>query len=299
MTQQQLAYLNELGQVADELNKLSNTALQHNPQSKQAQKLADICGTLRFATTTEDPKGTGYTLLVTALTIGPLLPNNTLPALSKVIGMLLKLGANTKAQNPEGKTVLLLVDEQLPDTVFGATQEQLKELNPYIQSLINLWETIINQSLIQKAQKTLEQLAVEKLTQKSDINAQSDQTKKTALHYAAQYNLPDIAFVLIKRGAKIDIMDNQGDTPLHTAVKHGSIDTIKQFINIPGLDITVKNKDGKTALDIATKIRTSFITGNVSTWIDIKEIKELLEMPTIQQELQAFGNALGALARSL
>ncbi len=45
---------------------------------------------------------------------------------------------------------------------------------------------------------------------------------KTLLHYAAMKKDADITRLLIDNGAKIDMIDNAGYTPLLTAIKYGS-----------------------------------------------------------------------------
>lgn len=59
------------------------------------------------------------------------------------------------------------------------------------------------------------------------VNAQNvnsiDDSGKTALHFAATYDLDDIAKILIKHGANVNAIDRELNTPLHLAAKHGFV----------------------------------------------------------------------------
>ena len=47
------------------------------------------------------------------------------------------------------------------------------------------------------------------------MNMMDKRFKWTPLHYAAERIRSDIAKLLIKEGADLNLMDNDGDTPLH------------------------------------------------------------------------------------
>lgn len=48
----------------------------------------------------------------------------------------------------------------------------------------------------------------------------------TPLHYASWHNTPDTASLLLQRGAKVDLCNNEGNTPLHIACQHGQVDVV-------------------------------------------------------------------------
>ena len=45
--------------------------------------------------------------------------------------------------------------------------------------------------------------------------------------------------------------EKTGDTPLHIAVSNQSVLLVRSILDQYGVDLTIRNKEGKTALDIA------------------------------------------------
>ena len=69
----------------------------------------------------------------------------------------------------------------------------------------------------------------------------------TALYWAVRQNSEDIVKLLLKAGAKTDVIDSLGDTPLHCAAYFGSADNVQALV-IAGADVNATNNDGKTVL---------------------------------------------------
>lgn len=92
------------------------------------------------------------------------------------------------------------------------------------------------------------------LEQGGDINAQDD-LGYSALHYAAQNYLPKIATHLVGWGARVDIEDNHGNTPLGRAVfdSRGRGEVITILLNA-GADKNHCNKHSQTPLSLAKLI---------------------------------------------
>jgi len=57
-----------------------------------------------------------------------------------------------------------------------------------------------------------------------------DKLKATALFYASKKGYSDIAKLLIVGGAKLDMVNIDGETPLHSASYYGHIEVVKQLI---------------------------------------------------------------------
>jgi len=73
----------------------------------------------------------------------------------------------------------------------------------------------------------------------------------TALIYASSYGHTEIVEILIQKGAKLDIQDiNFYDTALIRASYRGHTEIVRLLLE-KGADINLKNKDGKTAIDLA------------------------------------------------
>ena len=79
-----------------------------------------------------------------------------------------------------------------------------------------------------------------------------------ALHYAALNNHEDVVNTLILQGAyiptaanlKSDTSEGQ-ETALHVAARAGSISAAEALV-AAGHDLSIKDKDGKTAYELAT-----------------------------------------------
>lgn len=75
----------------------------------------------------------------------------------------------------------------------------------------------------------------------------------TSLHYACEYNRPEIVDLLIEFGGEalvVNAADKYGWTPLHCAVHHGNIQCVKRLLAHPNIQIEAVNKQGKTALHL-------------------------------------------------
>jgi ankyrin repeat protein len=59
----------------------------------------------------------------------------------------------------------------------------------------------------------------------------------------------DVCELLIARGCNVDLQDERGNTALIQAAQHGRIPTVIYLIEA-GCDHSLRNKDGKSALDI-------------------------------------------------
>ncbi len=79
---------------------------------------------------------------------------------------------------------------------------------------------------------------------------QTDEEGRTGLHICAMNGNMQIARILVKAGAKLDLPDRLGNTPLHLAVARGQSEIAMLLINA-GAKLDLENKSGMTPLMIA------------------------------------------------
>jgi uncharacterized protein len=100
---------------------------------------------------------------------------------------------------------------------------------------------------------------------------QTDETSRTALHYAALNGNLEILAILIKAGAKLNIADPFGNTPLHLAADRNQTEAAELLL-AAGADVDPQNRDGMTPLIIAashgnTKLVLDLLAKGASTTI--------------------------------
>lgn len=78
----------------------------------------------------------------------------------------------------------------------------------------------------------------------------ADSQGHTAVHWAAQFNQPDVIDILARANADLDVTDNQGDTAFVTAIKSNSPDALQCLINA-GCDRTSIDGLMGTAVSLA------------------------------------------------
>ncbi|HML19622.1 MAG TPA: ankyrin repeat domain-containing protein [Candidatus Dependentiae bacterium] len=87
------------------------------------------------------------------------------------------------------------------------------------------------------------------------VNAQ-DSNGMTVVHRILNGNMDSgtrrIVQILLENGAKIDLMDQLGYTPLHIAAKHGYEDIASKILEINPHVVDIQNKQGVTALHNAS-----------------------------------------------
>ena len=68
--------------------------------------------------------------------------------------------------------------------------------------------------------------------------------RQTALHMAAENNLPSICSVLLQNGVDFAAVDNRGNNALHAAVKEGHINVVRALLTESQIDAEAFNNKG-------------------------------------------------------
>jgi ankyrin repeat protein len=87
----------------------------------------------------------------------------------------------------------------------------------------------------------------------SDINASDQEQLWTPIMHAITNNNEIIVKKLLEKRCEINNLDIDGNTPLHLAVMNENEYLIKAIVNA-GPDLNIKNKERKTAKDLAKEI---------------------------------------------
>ena len=142
-----------------------------------------------------------------------------------------------------GPILLVLM---IGNTMVGISYYRAKMKTPKEERL--KWETT------QRAEKERkkQQAEQEKIEQKRLSDLQKPQAVTPLLQSILDGNKEAAEKALKEYPDYINIpYASNGNTPLHVAVWNGYTDIVKLLLEQPGIDLYIKNKDGKTALDLA------------------------------------------------
>lgn len=95
------------------------------------------------------------------------------------------------------------------------------------------------------------------------LNQQGDQGY-TPLHVSVIKDYYKCVDMLLAIGADFNIVDSEGDSCLHLAMKYGSLQSIRILIN-QGVDTELKNKNGLKPIDVASSFQVEKYYKKIST----------------------------------
>ena len=98
---------------------------------------------------------------------------------------------------------------------------------------------------------------------KSDVNA-VDENGNTVLHASALIDDGDLVSFFLHKGANPELKNHDGDTALHIAIKHKSLNAARIIANTDGA-IFARDGRGKTALDLALESGETFYDIMITT----------------------------------
>jgi ankyrin repeat protein len=87
---------------------------------------------------------------------------------------------------------------------------------------------------------------------------------------------------MIQRGAKVNVADSSWNTPLHLAVLHGNVESVKLLLDA-GADVAAMDEDGLSPRYWCESYRRSDFPDDK----DKKEIAKLLDVATKEREERA------------
>jgi ankyrin repeat protein len=110
----------------------------------------------------------------------------------------------------------------------------------------NLGETVLHMAAAHNNIKLIEYFLKESKYLKL-MEAKTEMTKQTPLHYAAKYGCIDAVCCLINEDNK-EVTDSCGRTPLYLAAEHGQEPAVKYLYKKLGCELGVINDCGQSAL---------------------------------------------------
>ncbi len=108
-----------------------------------------------------------------------------------------------------------------------------------------------NTPLIYACQKSARDLAKLLLEHGADAGL-GNQKNRMPVHFAAESGNIQIINMLIDAGADVNCTDNNGITPLMLLAQNGKTDAALKLLKNPDTDISIKDNDGRMAIDYAT-----------------------------------------------
>ncbi len=94
----------------------------------------------------------------------------------------------------------------------------------------------------------------------ADCNSR-DRNEQTALHLASAEGFNDIVLAILHRGVNnIDTCDNEGETPLHKAVRCKGATTLVQTLLGAGAKVELRNSKGQRAYDLAKMAKKATVS---------------------------------------
>ncbi|KAK7112626.1 hypothetical protein V1264_012057 [Littorina saxatilis] len=93
---------------------------------------------------------------------------------------------------------------------------------------------------------------VQSLLNHGQHHSKKDSIAWAPIHYAAWYGSADVVEVLLDAGCSPNLTNSELLTPLHFAAKKGFPDVAEQLVQADAIDLNLRDKDGKRAIDICT-----------------------------------------------
>ena len=162
---------------------------------------------------------------------------------SEIIKLLLNKGSYITSKNKEGLSPIHLVTRcgniRIAKLLIDKLPNVVKDRSKSGQTPLHIGVEYNNLQMVS-----------ELLKHDTFVNAQ-DNEKSTPLHVACKRGNIQIVKLLIEKNAFINIHDKLGLTPLHVAIKNKNPEIVQFLVQKSNCNLNVKDKNGKTALDMA------------------------------------------------
>ena len=168
----------------------------------------------------------------------------SLTATADIIGILVRFGADLTIRNNSGRSPIHLA-------VYSQNLQTAKALIDN-GAKVEIRDSNNNTALHYVAYAGI---TTELLTDSSVNQSSSDTESQIDQAYNQTRNVSDVEIMielLLESGATINALDNEGNTPLHSAALIGHIETIEKLL-LAGADQTITNNSGQTPLQLAEK----------------------------------------------
>lgn len=176
----------------------------------------------------------------------------------EMVGLFLKMGANIYIKNNLNKTPLMIAQEKRNQ----ANDDETRRKYTRIVQLINFSGKNIQKNIrIDNGKRLIDSVKNGNLndvkyllTLPNDwitINFK-DENGKTALIHAAKLGAAEIVKILVSKKSRLNVnlRDKQGNTALMYAVARGSLPIVKMLFEQTNIDVSLKNGDNKTVLQL-------------------------------------------------
>ncbi|RZC41502.1 Ankyrin repeat domain containing protein [Asbolus verrucosus] len=170
------------------------------------------------------------------------------PQVFKILSSRLSKISNIDATNSRGRTILHVASK----AGLSNLVEFFLSKNASVDIVDNDGNTPLDDALFNRRFDVFA-LLQQKL-KLFDVNKFNKRQKRYPLHVVASCGVEELVKCFLEAGAELDVVDEDGNTPLHKAVQHRHKGAIKLLLRYDqGRTVNRTNKEGQTALHIAVK----------------------------------------------